>query len=86
MDGLVFTPGRTDFLKDGSIFSQSPASTSHATKPHLLAGELAGELALRLNPLEAFARTSAVVTQRLPTLASHLLASANHCFMLQTDT
>ena len=28
MESLVFTPRRTDFLKDGSIFAQSPASTS----------------------------------------------------------
>ena len=25
MDGLIYTPRRTDFLKDGSIFAQSPA-------------------------------------------------------------
>ncbi|KAL0031794.1 hypothetical protein WJX79_007784 [Trebouxia sp. C0005] len=35
MEGLVFTPKRTDFLKDGSIFAQSPASTSGFSKPHL---------------------------------------------------
>lgn len=36
MDGLIFTPRQADFLKDGSIFAQSPAKTSNIiVKPHL---------------------------------------------------
>ena len=33
MDGLIYTPRRADFLKDGSIFAQSPAGTSNAACP-----------------------------------------------------
>ena len=36
MNGLIYTPRQTDFLKDGSIFAQSPAKTCDtAVKPHL---------------------------------------------------
>ena len=36
MDALIFTPRQADFLKDGSIFAQSPAKTSNIVlKPHL---------------------------------------------------
>lgn len=40
MDGLIFTPRQADFLKDGSIFAQSPAKTSDAAvKLHLPTAE-----------------------------------------------